>query len=86
MSAQIKIQTPEFRVTGDGIATSMSMSLDKYPFPANFPGSVAGVVYQTTDPNLGAITVGVRTCTIAFNSAFSGDAGPVALFISYNLS
>ena len=82
MSAQVKIQTPGFNITGDGVATSITLSLVAAPFPANFPGSVASVAYVSNDARLGAITVGVRTCTISFTSAFTGDVG-LALFISY---
>ena len=89
MAALVRIITPQFYIVGDGVATSIQLSLSEAPFPANLPGKPVAVAFRYTDANLSSISLDTppKTCTITFASAFSGaGAGPVDVFADYDPS
>ncbi len=86
MAALIKILSKDFYILGDGVATSVTLSLSELPFIDKSCGKVVNVEFHVYEPNLSSITFTSKTCTIHFSNPFSGATGPLSLFITYDPS
>lgn len=74
MAVALKYVTPQFIITGDGVATSVDLSLFDYPFvnmPKRIPSSVS---FSGGGGNIASAAVNGSVLTLTFNSAFSGDS------------
>lgn len=72
MSNTVRVQTPNFRITGDGTSTSITLAFGEYPFPPNLPGRVTAVDLALDPFSNPSISFTSKTCTINFD-AFTSD-------------
>ncbi len=87
MAVNLICQSAGFQITGDGVATSCSLSLSGFPF-LNCPKiwrAATVSVNANGNGNISAAAINGNMVDLTFNSAFSGASGNISLDFTFDL-
>lgn len=83
MAVEVKYSVPTFHIVGDGVATSVKLSVFQYPFSGAGTCRPSSVNLVDGGDHVTSASIESTLVVLNFDTAFSGDSGGLVLTLNF---